>query len=562
VIPFLLDAARERCKVAFDSELARKPAVPTRPSPRQGQNGNSPAASALGRADANHAEVLKGRLNTTRSDAQPSLQDSAEDDADRGPGLKSLGYSQPSLRDEDHTDLDGDEGVLDPTVWRLLRDDPDRYLYPAMKLGVVDAQGNVLPESALPDFVQRGMDDPKERMFDRRYNLTEADLRDEQGNKLTLPTETWREYVERRKRCLELRAKLAAGEVREVNDLITYNLDLRQFAQDVIENCEGPDLLRAIWKAVQNVTVLDPTCGSGAFLFAALNILEPLYEACLDRMQAFLDEHDRADPSRPGQLFSGAQNRLTIAVSGHRSASSRVFSTRYHRWDARGGERDSLFGAMTYASLSDLAGQFHGLFPKAGSAHAASVLKKLDHPRPLGAALAAAGGSAVYWVRVPGYFCQFSLDPPMARPEKGGGARIRGEVNSVAAPDGPTSRALHALLNSSTYYQFYCAYSDGRHINPSDVRDFPVDLACLVRVLGRPLADLSSRLELCMKANTTQWRKSGLLIDSVDSKACKPLLDQIDCLLARHYGFTDEELDFIINYDVKYRMGREGREED
>ena len=25
--------------------------------------------------------------------------------------------------------------------------------------------------------------------------------------------------------------------------------------------------------------------------------------------------------------------------------------------------------------------------------------------------------------------------------------------------------------------------------------------------------------------------------------------------LARHYGFTDEELDFIINYDIKYRKG-------
>ena len=33
--------------------------------------------------------------------------------------------------------------------------------------------------------------------------------------------------------------------------------------------------------------MLDPTCGSGAFLFAALNILEPLYETCIDRMQAF-----------------------------------------------------------------------------------------------------------------------------------------------------------------------------------------------------------------------------------------------------------------------------------
>jgi len=25
--------------------------------------------------------------------------------------------------------------------------------------------------------------------------------------------------------------------------------------------------------------------------------------------------------------------------------------------------------------------------------------------------------------------------------------------------------------------------------------------------------------------------------------------------VAQHYGFTDEELDFIINYDSKYRMG-------
>jgi len=25
---------------------------------------------------------------------------------------------------------------------------------------------------------------------------------------------------------------------------------------------------------------------------------------------------------------------------------------------------------------------------------------------------------------------------------------------------------------------------------------------------------------------------------------------------AKHYGFTDEELDFIINYDIKYRMGK------
>ena len=29
-----------------------------------------------------------------------------------------------------------------------------------------------------------------------------------------------------------------------------------------------------------------------------------------------------------------------------------------------------------------------------------------------------------------------------------------------------------------------------------------------------------------------------------------------------HYGFTAEELDFILNYDIKYRMGRGAENEE
>ena len=99
------------------------------------------------------------------------------------------------------------------------------------------------------------------------------------------------------------RRKLAAGEVHDINDLITLNLDIRQFAQDVIANCEGPDLLRAFWHAIEDVTILDPTCGSGAFLFAALNILEPLYKACLDRMEAFVEDLDRSGEKHRPEKF-------------------------------------------------------------------------------------------------------------------------------------------------------------------------------------------------------------------------------------------------------------------
>lgn len=42
----------------------------------------------------------------------------------------------------------------------------------------------------------------------------------------------------------------------------------------------------------------------------------------------------------------------------------------------------------------------------------------------------------------------------------------------------------------------------------------------------------------------------------VSHQKSKPIIDQIDTVLAEHYGFTGAELDFIINYDIKYRMGK------
>ncbi len=50
--------------------------------------------------------------------------------------------------------------------------------------------------------------------------------------------------------------------------------------------------------------------------------------------------------------------------------------------------------------------------------------------------------------------------------------------------------------------------------------------------------------------------------DEFYPRLSKPIIDEIDRVLAKHYGFTDEELDFIINYDIKYRLGRDGGDEE
>ena len=57
------------------------------------------------------------------------------------------------------------------------------------------------------------------------------------------------------------------------------------------------------------------------------------------------------------------------------------------------------------------------------------------------------------------------------------------------------------------------------------------------------------------KTITTKDGDKICYAEYVGSKS-KPIIDEIDRVLAKHYGFTDEETDFIINYDIKYRMGR------
>lgn len=198
----------------------------------------------------------------------------------------------------------------DSALWRLLRDNPDRYIYPAVRHGVIQEDGSIVPETELPDYVRQGMNDPSARMSDNHYNLQQA----QSGDPLRLVTETWREYVYRRNRCLEVRKKFHRGEVHQINELITLNLDIWQLARDAIINAEGPELLRAFWQAVEKVTVLDPTCGSGAFLFAALRILETLYSDCLERMERFIEDLE-GKPHHPEQY--GDFKKVLAQIAKH-----------------------------------------------------------------------------------------------------------------------------------------------------------------------------------------------------------------------------------------------------
>ena len=64
-----------------------------------------------------------------------------------------------------------------------------------------------------------------------------------------------------------------------------------------------------------------------------------------------------------------------------------------------------------------------------------------------------------------------------------------------------------------------------------------------------------------LKRNSKIYKRvsNGILseFDSFYPMYSKEIIDEIDTEVAQHYTFTEEELDFIINYDIKYRMGKE-----
>jgi len=162
----------------------------------------------------------------------------------------------------------------DSSLWKILRENPDRYIYDAVKHGIHESviaspdeigtkQSQLTvrelpPESSsvisnevrnlktreLPEEISIGLDTTKPNLLERRKNWNKP-----APEEYALPTEIWREVVERRNRYFEVKQKIENGEIKEINDFITYNLNIRQFAQDAVEQYEGSDFINAFYKA-------------------------------------------------------------------------------------------------------------------------------------------------------------------------------------------------------------------------------------------------------------------------------------------------------------------------
>ncbi len=122
---------------------------------------------------------------------------------------------------------------------------------------------------------------------------------------ICLPGETWLDVIERRQQVDRLVTFLQEGNVGDVRELITNNIDIRSLLCDSIRSLTDPDDVLTAWNETSQVTVLDPTCGSGAFLFAALDVLDEIYGVILDTVEL----HVRSGSTRAHEVLESITAR-------------------------------------------------------------------------------------------------------------------------------------------------------------------------------------------------------------------------------------------------------------
>lgn len=263
--------------------------------------------------------------------------------------------------------------------------------------------------------------------------------------------------------------------------------------------------------------------------------------------------------AHPSVLFNGVKFRLAILIQEKGAHEQGHYSTHFQRWYPE--SREVLFQLIQY-TRSDTRLVRGGLWPKICSTIHQIVLSKLCIQKLcLARFVTESSRYEVYSHRIVAHFVKALDFVPHFRSARDG--KKRSEDYKVFGLGSAIEKdVLAAVLNSTLFYQWFVTYSDVYHCGREIILDFPVDLNALASSCGGALRSCNASLVKNLRKNSVRrsipYQKTGIVeYDEFYPKLSKPLIDEIDKVLAEHFMFTEEELDFIINYDIKYRMGRD-----
>jgi len=289
---------------------------------------------------------------------------------------------------------------------------------------------------------------------------------------------------------------------------------------------------------------------------------------CTDRMQPLQDLYRAHSATvwascfddRPGKLFDGLEHiRAAIVLSETQSGvTTNILTTNLMRWPTE--MRSTLFPRLHYGPVTSMS--MSGSFPKASDPQLVSLLHRMwSLPTRMERVYAPDAKHIVYYYRSPLYWIRAMDFLPHFSSETA--QRSVHHFKDYPVNDPSLAGLVGCLINSTTFYIWFVAYGNGRNVTLRDISTLPVPASLFSPKAAAEFAPLFKTLMAdYRKHSLVRKRQDGVEFQEFAPGKSKPIMDEIDAALAPHFKFTEDELDFIINYDIKYRMGGSDDDDD
>ena len=251
---------------------------------------------------------------------------------------------------------------------------------------------------------------------------------------------------------------------------------------------------------------------------------------------------------RPKPVFENAVvNTSILFFKKTETPCLHLYSTKMHR---RGNEFD-LQKLIDNLQFVDVKGQtLYGRIPKIGSEIEKTILNKLFNYTKLGSLIKTSGSPIIYRFAGGRYFkvvTNYSIGSSAER--------------TIYFANSKIADAVGCILSSNLSFWFYQIFSDNLNWKTYEIENFTIpqlstkDIEYLDGLYSRYLSDIESKANM-----RTTSGESTYNVDSfkeykiVRSKA---IIDEIDDYICPLYGLTQEETDFIKNYELEFRLAGE-----
>jgi predicted RNA methylase len=249
---------------------------------------------------------------------------------------------------------------------------------------------------------------------------------------------------------------------------------------------------------------------------------------------------------RPRQIFADGHRPISIfAFQKTNSKCTSILTTQLMRWFPQLSLQDLLDSLEFTESRKHYK---YGCFARIGTKNESKILDKIYAAEnvPL-QTLLNQNGNPLYYRNADGGYYSLVLDHS-----------TNSKYESEILFDKRFAKVVGTFLSSNLYFWHQKVYSDNYHLKRADIETFPIPLSKLSDNIIKELKDLYIRyqrdVERCaVTRNTAAYSETKIIKEYKLMKArhYAHLIDDIICPL---YGLTDEERNFIKNYEITFRV--------